>query len=85
MDENNHKKTSQSVLTPDFNKADDTKERGKETKFHMFWHKKIKQQKQICDIPYVKYVKKPPNDRFLRQIVTTDERWIYFRNPDKTG
>jgi len=33
----------------------------------------------------MKLIEKPPDYRFLRQIVTTDKKWIYFRNPDKSG
>ena len=41
----------------------------------------IKRRKEICQI----LIEKPQNDIFLRQIVTMDEKWTYFRNPDKSG
>lgn len=30
-----------------------------------------------------KLLENPRDDRFIRQIVTSDEKWIYFSNPDK--
>ena len=41
----------------------------------------MKRRKDI----YLKLIEKPHDYGFLRQIVTTDEKWIYFRNPDKSS
>jgi len=54
------------------------KYRVKATKFLIFWQ--ITRRKEICQI----LIENPQNERFFRQIVTTDEKWIYFRNSDKS-
>ena len=41
----------------------------------------MKQRKDIC----LKLIDKPHDYDFIRQTVTTDEKWIYFRNHDKFG
>ena len=40
----------------------------------MLTYEQIKRRKQICEI----FIEKPQNDRFLRQIVITKEKWIYL-------
>ena len=41
----------------------------------------MKRRKDIC----LKLIEKSHNYEYLRQIVTIDEKWIYFRNHDKFG
>ena len=44
--------------------------------YHFLTYDQMKRRKDIC----LKLIEKPHDNRFLRQIVTTDEKLIYFRN-----
>ena len=41
----------------------------------------MKRRQDTC----LNLIEKPYDYEFLRQIVTTAEKWIYFRNPEKSG
>jgi len=46
-------------------------------------HDLTENQANRCVETCRKLLENPRDDRFIRQIVTSDEKWIYFINPDK--
>ena len=47
---------------------------------HLLTYDQMKRRKDMCQI----LIEKPTDDRFSKEIVTTDEKWFYFRNPNKS-
>jgi [histone H3]-lysine36 N-dimethyltransferase SETMAR len=70
---------SQSTITRHLHEIGKVKRKSNEIP-HFLTYDQMKRRKDICQ----KLIEKPHDDRYLRQIVTTDEKWIYFRNPDKS-